>query len=185
MLPAVEAWSFNHWTAREVPMWSFFLTIIYLLAVLAFIAASRLSLGAASRGCSLVSVAVLLILAASPLEHRLWACGLQLLPHMHSLSSCGTGLSCPSACEIFPDQGSNALAGRFFITGPPEKVPIVVLSKWVKHFEKLPKLNEYILYSAQSVSCVRLFATSWSAAARLPCPSPTHGACSNSSPSSW
>ena len=71
---------------------------------------------------------------------------------MCSLGSCGTGLSCPSACEVFPDQGSNALAGRFFITGPPGKVPIMVLSKWVNHFEKLPKLNEYTLCCCCSVS---------------------------------
>ena len=34
-------------------------------------------------------------------------------------------LSCPEACGIFPEQGSNlcppALAGRFLTTGPPEK----------------------------------------------------------------
>ena len=79
MLPAVEAWSFNHWTAREVPMQSFlfFLTFMYLLAVPAFIAASRLSLLAASGSSSLVSAPVLLISAASPVEHRLWACGPQ------------------------------------------------------------------------------------------------------------
>ena len=79
MLPAVEAWSFNHGTAREVPVWSFlfFLTFLYLLAVPAFIAASRLSLLAASGSSSLVSVPVLLISAASPVEHRLWAFGPQ------------------------------------------------------------------------------------------------------------
>ena len=31
-------------------------------------------------------------------EHRLQTC---------KLSSCGSGLSCPAACGIFPDQGSN------------------------------------------------------------------------------
>ena len=36
----------------------------------------------------------------------------------------------------------------------------------------------------QSLSHVWLFATPWTAAARLPCPSPTHGACSNSCTSS-
>ena len=75
---AVEEWSFNHWTAREVPMWSFlsFLTFIYLLAMLAFTATSRLSLVAESRGYSLVSGPVLLISVASLVEHRLWVCGL-------------------------------------------------------------------------------------------------------------
>ena len=95
-LPAVEAWSFNHWTAREVPMWSFlsFLTCIYLLAVPAFIAASRLSLVAASRSSSLVSVPVLLISAASPVEHRLWAAGLS------------SGSTC--ACSVVVALGSAA-----------------------------------------------------------------------------
>ena len=40
--------------------------------------------------------------------------------------------------------------------------------------------------SVQSPSCVWLFATPWTAAARLPCPSPTPQACSNScSLSQW
>ena len=55
----------------------FFLTFMYLLAVPAFIAASRLSLLAARGSSSLVSAPVLLISAASPVEHRLWACGPQ------------------------------------------------------------------------------------------------------------
>ena len=37
--------------------------------------------------------------------------------------------------------------------------------------------------SVQLLSRVQLFATLWTA--RLPCPSPTPGACSNSCPSSW
>ena len=45
-------------------------------------------------------------------------------------------------------------------------------------------MNIYsVVVVVQSVSHVWLFATPWTAAARLPCPSPTHGACSNSSPS--
>ena len=35
-------------------------------------------------------------------------------------------------------------------------------------------------YSVQSLSCVRLFATPWTAASRPPCPSPTPGVYSNS-----
>ena len=38
------------------------------------------------------------------------------------------------------------------------------------------------LSSVQSLSHVRLFATPWTQHARLPCPSPTPGACSNSCP---
>ena len=39
--------------------------------------------------------------------------------------------------------------------------------------------------SVQSLSCVWLFVIPWTAHTRLPCPSPTPGACSNSCPSSW
>ena len=39
--------------------------------------------------------------------------------------------------------------------------------------------------SIQSLSCVRHFATPWTQHARLPCPSPTPGACSNMSISQW
>ena len=39
-------------------------------------------------------------------------------------------------------------------------------------------------FVVQSLSHVQLFATPWTAHARLPCPSPTPGACSNSCPSS-
>ena len=39
--------------------------------------------------------------------------------------------------------------------------------------------------SVQSFSCVWLFASPWTEHARLPCPSSTCGACSNSCPSSW
>ena len=39
--------------------------------------------------------------------------------------------------------------------------------------------------AVQSFSRVQLFMTPWTAAARLPCPSPSPGACSNSCPLSW
>ena len=42
-----------------------------------------------------------------------------------------------------------------------------------------------ILSSVQSLSCVWLFATPWTAAHRPPCPSPTPGVYSNSCPLSW
>ena len=38
--------------------------------------------------------------------------------------------------------------------------------------------------SVQSLSCIQLFVTPWTAACQVPCPSPTPGACSNSCPSS-
>ena len=37
----------------------------------------------------------------------------------------------------------------------------------------------------QLLSCVGFFTTPWTAASRLPCPSPTLGACSNSCPLNW
>jgi len=42
-----------------------------------------------------------------------------------------------------------------------------------------------IMLNSQSLSCVQLFATPWTAAARLPCPSPTPRVYSNSCPLSW
>ena len=41
------------------------------------------------------------------------------------------------------------------------------------------------LSSVQSLSCVWLFATPWTAAHQASCPSPTPKPCSNSCPSSW
>ena len=47
------------------------------------------------------------------------------------------------------------------------------------------KTSESVQFSSvQSLSCVRLIATPWTAA-RPPCPSPTPGVYSNSCPSSW
>ena len=56
---------------------------------------------------------------------------------------------------------SSALAGGFFTTGPPVKSHIY-------HFQLCPTLRPYRPQHA-----------------RLHCPSPTSGACSNSCPSSW
>ena len=53
---------------------------------------------------------------------------------------------------------------------------------WVDNSQCMASL--VLFSSVQSLSHVRLFATSWTAAARLPCPSPTPRACSNSCPSS-
>ena len=40
--------------------------------------------------------------------------------------------------------------------------------------------------SVQSLCCIQLFVTAWTAACQVPCPSPTPGACSNSCPlSQW
>ena len=54
------------------------------------------------------------------------------------------------------------------------------------HKVKQCKRRIYIfLRSVQSLSRFRPFATPWTTAARLSCPSPTPWACSNSCPSSW
>ena len=57
--------------------------------------------------------------------------------------------------------------------------PLVEAS--VKDFE----LQTCSVQSVQLLSRVQLFATSWMQHARLPCPSPTPGACSTSCPLSW
>ena len=47
------------------------------------------------------------------------------------------GLSCPAACGIFPDQGSNtvspALAGRFLTTAPPGKPELDAFKQTDRH----------------------------------------------------
>ena len=45
------------------------------------------------------------------------------------------------------------------------------------------KLSVFVV--VQSLNCVWLFATPWTAAARLPCPSPSPRVCSDSCPFSW
>ena len=79
------------------------------------------------------------------------------------------GLSFPSPGDL-PNPGieptSPVLAGRFFTIEPPGS-PLLAIS------------------SLQLLSCVQLFASHGLQHARLPCPSPTPGACSNSCPSNW
>ena len=86
-----------------------------------FVAAHRLSLVAAFRGCSL--------LCAGLLQSDLSCCRAGSLWHTDS-AVVAHELSCPSACGIFPNQGSNfypALAGEFLTSGPPGKVPVIFL----------------------------------------------------------
>ena len=72
-----------------------------------------------SRGYPLVAVCGLLTTVASPVaEHRFWGAWALVVRHM-GLSRCGSqvqstssvavvnGLSCSTACGIFPDQGWN------------------------------------------------------------------------------
>ena len=49
-------------------------------------------------------------------------------------------------------------------------------------YHEKPKPHTVVV---QSSSCDRLFAIPWTAAARLPCPSPAPGVCSDSCPLSW
>ena len=67
---------------------------------------------------------------ASPVaEHGLWGASASVVPTPEQYSTgsvaVGHGISCSTACGIFPDQGSNpmspALAGGFFATEPPGK----------------------------------------------------------------
>ena len=81
------------------------------MAVLVFVAVHGLFLVVASGGYSLLwctgfSLCWLLFVVEHGLEVcGLSSCGLQALERR--LSSCGAGLSCSTACGIFPDQGSN------------------------------------------------------------------------------
>ena len=105
-----------------------------------FVAAHRLSLVAASRGCSLLRCVgfslqwLLLLQSTGSRRAGFSSCGSWALERR--LSSCGTGLSCSTACGIFLDQGSNpcppALTGRFLTTAPPGKSPQMLLKKWGK-----------------------------------------------------
>ena len=70
--------------------------------------------------------------------------------------------------------------------------PYVVMSFWeaiiLTEYEKEKRYDTERwtsqVSSVQLISCVQLFETPWTAA-RIPCPSPTPGACSHSCPSSW
>ena len=93
--------------------YAFFLSVLFVLAVLGFVAVRRLSLVCSEQGSSLVAVYRLLILVASPVFS--WR---SLGSRLRGFSSCGSwalehrlvgghGLSCPVACGalIFLDQG--------------------------------------------------------------------------------
>ena len=60
-----------------------------------------------------------------------------------------------------------------------------VIFKWIRYYMRHIKIreNKKLQFSVQSLSCVWLFATPWLQHARLPCPSPTPRAYSNSCPS--
>ena len=92
---------------------------LFIYGCAGFLLLCRLSLVAASRGYSLVAVRGLLIAVASLIaEHGLYSVQASVVA-AHGLSSCGSwapkhrlnsvapGLSCPTACGVFPDQGSN------------------------------------------------------------------------------
>ena len=92
---------------------------LFIYGCAGFLLLCRLSLVAASRGYSLVAGCGLLIAVASLIaEHGLYSVQASVVA-AHGLSSCGSwapkhrlnsvahGLSCPTACGVFPDQGSN------------------------------------------------------------------------------
>ena len=89
----------------------------YFSAMLGLCCCAGFSLIASSGGCCLVAVRGLTAVA-SLVEHRLVGSGLQSLQHVGSvitapgLQSTGlvivvNGVSCPLACGIFPNKGSN------------------------------------------------------------------------------
>ena len=56
---------------------------------------------------------------------------------------------------------------------------------WIWVSVRKSKTNCGLVVVVQSLSCVWLFVTPWTVAARLPCPSLSPGVCSNSCPLSW
>ena len=85
------------------------LCIYLFLAVLGFQSCTGFSLVAMSRGCSLAVGQGLLTVGASPVEHALSAMWISVAPRLSSTDPVivAHGLRCSTACEIFPDQGSN------------------------------------------------------------------------------
>ena len=68
---------------------------------------------------------------------------------------------------------------------PPGSQVMLDAGTFQSHAALSSTLFQFQLSSVQLLSHVWLFAAPWMQHARLPCPSPTPGACSNSCPSSW
>ena len=109
-----------------------FIYFIYLfLAALGLRCCAQAFSSCGEQGLLFIAVRGLLIAMASLVaEHRLQACRLQQLQHVgsvvvaHGLQSTGSvvvvhGLSCPAACGIFPDQGSNPCPLRWQADSQP------------------------------------------------------------------
>ena len=169
---------------------------IYFCLCWVFIAAQTFSLVGESGGYSLVMVCGLLILVASLVaEHRFYMarglsrCGSRALEHR--LYSCGTwaqllrglwDLPGPGIKPVFP-----ALAGEFFTTEPAGKPKNTSIS-----FQQTPKVASVLCRGlcVYVLCCVVLSCPVMSKSLRTHglqhtrplCPSPTPGACSNSSP---
>ena len=91
--------------------------------------------------------------------------------------------SCPSSQWCHLTISSSAAP----FSSCPQSFPASILfnesafcTRWPKYWS-----FSFSISSAQSISFVQLFVTSWTAAARPPCSSATPGACSDSCPSSW
>ena len=114
------------------------------------------------------------VLAAA---HRIFLVSSGPFTAAHGLSSYGAWasvvavLSCSAACGILVSRPgmeptSPALQGRFLTTGPPGKS-----LKWI--ILRAMKILQWFLYlfkfsSVQSLSCVQLFVTPWTAAHQAP-----------------
>ena len=77
---------------------NYFCSFIFGGLSLVFVAACGLYLIAVSQGSPLFAVSQLLIVVASLVKNKLQSIGWEVV---------ALGLSCPTACGIFPDQGSN------------------------------------------------------------------------------
>ena len=115
--PAVWPWVCS-WLLWASGAFFFFIHIFFFFlfpAVLGLHCCACFSLVAATKGCSLVAEHRLLIMgAALVVEHRLSGTGWTVAAH---------GLSCSTACGIFPDQGLNLCLLHWLVDSLPPGKP--------------------------------------------------------------
>ena len=94
------------------------LLFIYFWFLWVFIATCGLSLVGASGVCSVAVHGLLVVVTSLVVAHRLWAGGLQWLPHVGSVIVAHR-LRCSESCEIFPDQGLNLCPWNWQVDSNP------------------------------------------------------------------
>ena len=109
-IPAVAAWSLNHWAAREVlrHVFLYFFQIYLLFGCLGLHYSIWAFSSYPEQELLFVAVCGLLVKVVSLVaKHRLQASGLSVTAVCVGLVAAVHGLSCPPASGIFLDQGSN------------------------------------------------------------------------------